>query len=1736
MKRKLLSLLLSLIMVVACLPMNIVGAAHVIDDNRAVTIPTISVVGTFAKPGSTVNVDLKIADNPGIAGARITLTYDAGLTLTDAVSGPAFEMLDFTRPGTYASPCNFSWDSESAVATDDGTILTLTFTVAEDVSADDNLAINVSYQYGDIYDTDLNDITVSMVGSYIDVIDFIYGDVNDDGTVNGKDVTLIRRCIAGGYDISINEQAADVNCDGTINGKDVTLIRRYIAGGYDIELPVPVTPPCNHNLEHVEAAPATCTQDGNIEYWHCTICGKCFSDANGSHEITQASTVIPATGHSFSTDWSSNSTYHWHAATCEHEDEMSDRAEHTFNADNVCTVCGYDNNVVPGKPYHIEFRIYEYNTNLGDDYIGTQAIDNSANEEHLWFSSTETFELMSISCPGYSFLGWYTPDGDRMTSVPVGTNHDLILYARWSEVEFDITYRVYLTPLQPINQERYLHYTVSKGLQDLPNPEIYNYIFLGWYTDEGKALTRIPIGTTGDIVLNAFWTSKRNLAKAKSQLENPEIFLDGDDGVLYFAYELGTIENVPLSSNIWTIQTVYGLEQQIEVEVSESISYERADQIASTILHQTVDSNTWSLENNWNSSTHASAEWAEAHNMTQEEADEFLKTSSNTFSLTREDGKKDTYSSTSGTNTVTYDSTSTDTGRGAQLNSSIGGSVKGKVPGLGGVEVHAEIGGGVSSHKNTNDHTGTDTTEVNTTVSGNERSWNNSQTEETTEGASQKNTIKQALSETLTNKYGWDSSFGSGGTDSYSGEFVTTESNSVNSSSMFKFFTNMIQTTTHTYSSNGMSEGCYRLVIAGTIHVVGVVGYDIATGSFFTYTYNVLDSNTYEFLDYSPSLSFNDNEYSLIPFEIPYAVVDYVNQLTLETEGLELDVYDDGTAIVSGYSGTNTEVFVPSYISTGDGDNAQAYRVVGIEPDAFAGKDITAIVLSQYIDSIPDGAFKNCTELEDVWGTFTYIGNEAFSGCTSLENFTIPSSVYHIGADAFKNVPSVTATVLSESAAIEYVSQHNPSIVDEEQLRVLAFELTCDFVEDIVGSGANSLTLDVSEIIQGSGLTINVSEMDSFEIRGKNKTFNDLALYSEADTTLIKNLKIVECTRVPLVIASDSIVFDTVTVESPSFALIAKSPNVNILAIRGNFLTSASGDAIVCKNPTISSELTKAVAGKINLTGNVYVCGNPPVPGSSYLKFTTGEIVYITDEEFAQLIRGYLTVTFDPNDGYVSTSSKNIPFGTQYGELPTPSRDIYSFVGWFTDPEGGVLVNAEDIPSTLYDHTLYAHWELSQYTVYFDANGGSCSTASMPAVIGTAPSSLPTPTRTGYTFAGWYTAASGGTQLTISNWNTNISGMDAATLVNNGLTLYAHWTVNSYTASWPTGAHYTITVNRTSSPNAGASTGSLSNGATVYYGDILTVTYTPAAGFTVDTHGSTSITVTGNVGSSVIYCTVSMIRYTITWPTGTGYSISVNRTSSPIAIAGTGYLSNGAVIYYGDVLTVTYNATTGYTISPSGSSSRTVSGNITLPAPTITPNSYTYTILYRSSHGTDLGSTSATYPFGTTHTFSAPSKTGYVTPASQTVVWDSTSKTITFVYTPVSVSTSQNVASGWWWQSTGNTGIKYSVNAEYQNRTATTIQVRLVWTQSIISAYYGQNQWFNATIGGVSTGDVQIASTSTWYNGTQSFTASRTVYSNWITVSASATTTSLSMSTHYWTTPSSWVSSYWSATMTIPTY
>ena len=151
---------------------------------------------------------------------------------------------------------------------------------------------------------------------------------------------------------------------------------------------------------------------------------------------------------------------------------------------------------------------------------------------------------------------------------------------------------------------------------------------------------------------------------------------------------------------------------------------------------------------------------------------------------------------------------------------------------------------------------------------------------------------------------------------------------------------------------------------------------------------------------------------------------------------------------------------------------------------------------------------------------------------------------------------------------------------------------------------------------------------------------------------------------------------------------------------------------------------------------------------------------------------GY-TVTLNANGGSVSPDSVTVTYGGKYGELPTPTRTGYTFDGWFTAKTGGTQVTKDSVVSLTANQTLYAHWTANGYTVTLDANGGNVSPNSVTVTYGGKYDGLPTPTRTGHTFAGWYTAKTGGTQVT----------KDTAVTLTANQTLYARWTANGYTVT-----------------------------------------------------------------------------------------------------------------------------------------------------------------------------------------------------------------------------------------------------------------------------------------------------------------------------------------------------------------
>ena len=141
-------------------------------------------------------------------------------------------------------------------------------------------------------------------------------------------------------------------------------------------------------------------------------------------------------------------------------------------------------------------------------------------------------------------------------------------------------------------------------------------------------------------------------------------------------------------------------------------------------------------------------------------------------------------------------------------------------------------------------------------------------------------------------------------------------------------------------------------------------------------------------------------------------------------------------------------------------------------------------------------------------------------------------------------------------------------------------------------------------------------------------------------------------------------------------------------------------------------------------------------------------------------------ITFNANGGTLTgKNSKKVTYTKSYGTLPEPTREGYGFAGWYTEQVNGNRIDSSSILDTPEAKTLYAHWNPKSYTVIFDGNNGTPSYSNKTVVYDSKYGTLPTATRTGYTFLGWFTATSDGTQIT----------KDIIVKITDTQTLYAHW-------------------------------------------------------------------------------------------------------------------------------------------------------------------------------------------------------------------------------------------------------------------------------------------------------------------------------------------------------------------------
>ncbi len=171
--------------------------------------------------------------------------------------------------------------------------------------------------------------------------------------------------------------------------------------------------------------------------------------------------------------------------------------------------------------------------------------------------------------------------------------------------------------------------------------------------------------------------------------------------------------------------------------------------------------------------------------------------------------------------------------------------------------------------------------------------------------------------------------------------------------------------------------------------------------------------------------------------------------------------------------------------------------------------------------------------------------------------------------------------------------------------------------------------------------------------------------------------------------------------------------------------------------------------------------------------------VYDNMTLFAKWTAHDYTLSYD-TQGSAATANGTATFDSNYGTLPTPTKTGYDFDKWWDAAMGGTEITATTKVTKADNHTICAHWKPKTYVVTYDVNTGNALSPNTQtkqydktygvAADGTTADPMPTPTKTGYAFDGWFTLVTDGVKVV----NTNPVKLTAAQ------TLFAHWTAKQF--------------------------------------------------------------------------------------------------------------------------------------------------------------------------------------------------------------------------------------------------------------------------------------------------------------------------------------------------------------------
>lgn len=310
----------------------------------------------------------------------------------------------------------------------------------------------------------------------------------------------------------------------------------------------------------------------------------------------------------------------------------------------------------------------------------------------------------------------------------------------------------------------------------------------------------------------------------------------------------------------------------------------------------------------------------------------------------------------------------------------------------------------------------------------------------------------------------------------------------------------------------------------------------------------------------------------------------------------------------------------------------------------------------------------------------------------------------------------------------------------------------------------------------------------------------------------------------------------------------------------GYFKMTGTGDTLACNTAALPANF-QVNAGYYSHKGNLATYAVSPKQVVTLPKTDTNR------PDYQYKVAEAYTITFKNGDTQLQSSYQEVGKTPVYeGDAPTKASTTttsYVFDGWSTT-DGGALV--APLPAvTSAGATYYAHFAETtlKYIATFDAktNGGNEDAQVIYVEPAAGVGTLPTATKTGYTFNGWYTAASGGAKIT------------SATVPTGDVTYFAQFSVNSYTLTWNLDGGTVSTAGKYGSTSWPAKNATGAPSVAVPYGSALTAPAVTKTGYTFVNWG----------GAVAATMPAEALTYTATWRANTNTKYTVKHYQQNIA-------------------------------------------------------------------------------------------------------------------------------------------------------------------------------------------------------------------------------------------------------------